>query len=157
MERLKSAVEADGGPSMIVATHYYNPDDERQLQGVSDPSQINQLYVSQKENESPEDKKKNRDNEKELHLQIDSAAKGEDDENGGGGNGETARNNPAKKFMEMGDTEIEVEEGRTYEKDVENVFGRKIALGLIALNWKMKEVSMKIIYKQAEKFLNKDN
>jgi hypothetical protein len=49
--------------------------------------------------------------------------------------------------MEMGDTDIEVEEGRAYEKDIENVFGRKIALGLIALNWKMKEVSMKIIYK----------
>ena len=43
--------------------------------------------------------------------------------------------------------EIEVEEGRQFEKDVENVFGRKIALGLIALNWKIKEVSMKIIYK----------
>ena len=59
--------------------------------------------------------------------------------------------------MEMGDTEIEVEEGRIYEKEVENVFGRKIALGLIALNWKMKEISMKIIYKQAEKFLSKEN
>ena len=59
--------------------------------------------------------------------------------------------------MEMGDTDIEVEEGRSFEKDVENVFGRKIALGLIALNWKIKEVSIKIIYKQAEKFLSKDS
>ncbi len=43
--------------------------------------------------------------------------------------------------------EIDVEEGRKFEKDVENVFGRKIALGLIALNWKIKEVSLKIIHK----------
>ena len=49
--------------------------------------------------------------------------------------------------MEMGDTEIEVEEGRTYEREVEVVFGRKIALALIAINWKIKEVAMKIIYK----------
>jgi hypothetical protein len=49
--------------------------------------------------------------------------------------------------MEMEDSEIEVEEGRTYEKDVEAVFGRKIALGLIALNWKYKELALKIIFK----------
>jgi hypothetical protein len=49
--------------------------------------------------------------------------------------------------MDMEDSEIEVEEGRTYERDVENVFGRKITLGLIALNWKYKETAMKIIFK----------
>lgn len=59
--------------------------------------------------------------------------------------------------MEMGDMEIEVEEGRPFERDVENVFGRKIALGLIAINWKIKEVSMKIILKQTEKFLNSEH
>lgn len=37
------------------------------------------------------------------------------------------------------------------------MFGRKIALGLIALNWKLKEVSMKIICKQSEKYLSKDH
>jgi hypothetical protein len=47
----------------------------------------------------------------------------------------------------MTDMEIEVEEGRAFEPSVENVFGRKMALGLIALNWKIKEVSMKIVYK----------
>ena len=58
--------------------------------------------------------------------------------------------------MDMDDAEIEVEEGRNYEKDVEQVFGRKLALALIALNWKHKETAMKIIYKQAEKYLNKE-
>jgi hypothetical protein len=47
----------------------------------------------------------------------------------------------------MADVDIEVEEGRPFEREVENIFGRKIALGLIAINWKIKEVSMKVVYK----------
>lgn len=47
----------------------------------------------------------------------------------------------------MDDTEIEVEEGRPYERDIENVFGRKIALSLIAINWKYKEIALKLIFK----------
>ena len=47
----------------------------------------------------------------------------------------------------MDDAEIEVEEGKTYEREVEIVFGRKIALGLIAINWKYKEIAMKIVVK----------
>jgi hypothetical protein len=41
-----------------------------------------------------------------------------------------------KKFLEMEDSEIEVEEGKTYEREIDTVFGRKIALGLIATNFK---------------------
>lgn len=54
----------------------------------------------------------------------------------------------------MEDAEIEVEESRQYERDIEVVFGRKIALGLIALNFKYKEIAMKIIIKHAEKLLS---
>jgi len=61
-----------------------------------------------------------------------------------------------RKFIDMNDAEIEAEEGRIYEKDIEVVFGRKIALGLIAVNWKYKEVALKLIYKQTEKFLTKE-
>jgi hypothetical protein len=50
-------------------------------------------------------------------------------------------------FMEMDDSEIEVEEGKNYEREIEVIFGRKIALGLIAINWKYKELALKIIYK----------
>lgn len=75
------------------------------------------------------------------------------DRDGGKGSGST---NPAKKFMDMPDSEIEVEEGRPYEKDIENIFGRKIALGLIAINWKFKETALKIIFKQAEKYLTRE-
>ena len=56
----------------------------------------------------------------------------------------------------MDDSEIEVEEGRNYERDVEKVFGRKIALGLIAINWKYKELALKVVYKQTEKILTKE-
>lgn len=54
----------------------------------------------------------------------------------------------------MDDSEIEVEEGKQYEREVEAVFGRKIALGLMALNFKFKEIAMKVILKHAEKLLS---
>lgn len=28
----------------MVATHYYNPDDDRHIKGISDPSKLNELY-----------------------------------------------------------------------------------------------------------------
>lgn len=63
------------------------------------------------------------------------------------------QSNPQKRFADMEESEIEVEEGRPFERDVEVVFGRKIALGLIAVNWKIKETALKIILKQTEKYL----
>jgi hypothetical protein len=47
----------------------------------------------------------------------------------------------------MDESEIEIEEGRIYEKDIENMFGRKVALSLIAVNWKHKEAAIKLIFK----------
>ena len=58
-----------------------------------------------------------------------------------------------KKFLDMDDSEVDVEEGRSYERDIETVFGRKIALGLIAVNFKYKEIAMKVILKHAERHL----
>ena len=55
----------------------------------------------------------------------------------------------------MEDSEIEVEDClKNYERDIEAVFGRKIALALIAVNFKFKEMGMKIILKHAEKLLS---
>jgi hypothetical protein len=28
----------------VVATHYYNPDDDREIKGVADPAKIDQYY-----------------------------------------------------------------------------------------------------------------
>ena len=58
--------------------------------------------------------------------------------------------------MEMDDSEIEIEDGKQIERDVEAIFGRKIALALLALNWKFKEMGLKVIYKQSEKFLTRE-
>ena len=67
--------------------------------------------------------------------------------------GPTGKVTGQKKFLEMEDSEIEVEEGKTYEREIDTVFGRKIALGLIAINFKFKEMAMKVIFKNAEKML----
>lgn len=66
---------------------------------------------------------------------------------------EGGKNLSQKRFLEMDESEIEVEEGKQFEKEVDNIFGRRIALGLIALNFKFKELSMKVILKNAEKLL----
>lgn len=34
----------------IVATHYYNPDDDREIKGVADPNKINELYQNEELN-----------------------------------------------------------------------------------------------------------
>ena len=71
-----------------------------------------------------------------------------------GDSGPSGKVSSQKKFLEIDDSEIEVEEGKTYEREVDNVFGRKIALGLIAINFKLKEMAMKMIFKNAEKQLS---
>lgn len=77
-------------------------------------------------------------------------------EEGSSGQGEVKQSGALtqKKFIDMDDGEIEIEEGKTLEKDIEAVFGRKIALGLIAMNFKFKEIAVKIILKHAEKILS---
>jgi hypothetical protein len=47
----------------------------------------------------------------------------------------------------MDDSEIEVEECKQYDKEIDSVFGRKIALGFMAVNFKFKEIALKIIVK----------
>ena len=39
---------------------------------------------------------------------------------------------------------------------IESVFGRKAALCLVSTNWKHKEQAIKMIYKQSEKTLGKN-
>lgn len=40
---------------------------------------------------------------------------------------------------------------------IESVFGRKIALAMLSLNWKYKEMAIKVAYKQVEKSLAKQD
>eukprot|EP00347_Sterkiella_histriomuscorum_P001332 403372439 len=131
IERIKRA-ESEAS---VVATHYYNPDDDREIKGIADPNLINEYY----QNQADDPDKLNADLDQQMQIQ------------------DSGKVNPSKKFMEMQDSEIEVEEGRPYERDIENIFGRKLALGLIAINWKFKETALKIIFKQAEKYLTKES
>ena len=105
VERLKRA-DNDGAQQLLVATHYYNPDDDREIKGFKDPS-------------------------KDLEKQIEELQQQEqqrigtdpDESNIIGDAGPTAKGTGQKRFLEMDDSEIEVEEGKTYEREIDNVFG----------------------------------
>lgn len=40
--------------------------------------------------------------------------------------------------------------------EISKVFGRKVALALIAVNWKYKEMALKMVHKQTEKALQRN-
>ena len=39
--------------NFVVATHYYNPDDEREIKGINDPNRIQAIYENERDGESP--------------------------------------------------------------------------------------------------------
>ena len=57
----------------------------------------------------------------------------------------------------MDDSEIALEPGCLPDLQIENEFGKKVAIALIAQEWKYKEIALKMIYKQAEKYLDLQN
>ena len=59
-----------------------------------------------------------------------------------------------KKFIDMDEADIKVEGAHKLDPLVDLVFSKKIALALLAVDWKYKEIALKIIYKQAEKQLD---
>ena len=50
---------------MVVATHYYNPDDEREIKGINDPNKLQEIYERPLDEESP-NKENNPDGEAPL-------------------------------------------------------------------------------------------
>lgn len=122
----------------VVATHYYNPDDERSLQGVGpDQSKIESLYTKQVDGEREEEENKEND------INADNADQNKESEK--------------KKFSEIEESEIAIESESKVDAQVQSVFGSKIARALIAVDWKYKEHALKVIYKNAEKFLDMAN
>lgn len=71
-----------------VVTHYYNPDDERAIQGAK-PDEINDLYMKTLQGEAA------------LQMQIDQAANGNDNE----GRADASK----KKLAEIDESEIEID------------------------------------------------
>jgi hypothetical protein len=55
----------------------------------------------------------------------------------------------------MDENDIQIPEDQKIDSRIESVFGRKIAIALLALDWKYKEMAMKVVSKQTEKALNK--
>lgn len=56
--------------------------------------------------------------------------------------------------MEMDEKDIPIDAEQKIDPQIELVFGRKIALSFLALDWKYKELALKIIYKQTDKYLD---
>jgi len=57
--------------------------------------------------------------------------------------------------VDIDEEDIEIAEDAVLDERIESVFGRKIALAVLSLNWKYKEMAIKVVSKQTEKSLNK--
>ena len=62
-----------------------------------------------------------------------------------------------KKFSELEENEIQIDQEEKVELGVVNVFGMKIARALVSIDWKHKEHAMKVVHKQVEKYMDMAN
>ena len=67
------------------------------------------------------------------------------------------KKNAHRQFVEMSIDDIKIEPESKVDEQVKQVFGEKVALAMIAADWKFKEIGMKLIFKQAEKYLDVQN
>jgi hypothetical protein len=61
-----------------------------------------------------------------------------------------------KGFDQVEEIDIQIDDECEIHPRVEVCFGRKVALGLIAADWKIKEMSIKYMTKRLEKLLTKN-
>jgi hypothetical protein len=54
----------------------------------------------------------------------------------------------------MDDADIKIEGDAIIDQKIEEVFGKKVALAMNAIDWRFKEIGMKVIYKFTEKYLD---
>lgn len=54
----------------------------------------------------------------------------------------------------MDEKDIEIDADQKLDQKIELVYGRKIALSFLAQDWKYKELALKIVYKQTDKYLD---
>ena len=57
----------------------------------------------------------------------------------------------------MDDADIKVEPDSKLDMEIEKVFGHKVALAMNAIDWKFKEIALKVIYKFTERYLDVQN
>ena len=116
------------GDAPVVATHYYNPDDERSITGVGQNKEaIDKLY-SEKPQEGAEVPQEPLD-KKDL----------------------------IKKFLEMDESEIKIEDDMEHDPCIEKEFTKKIAKSLVSTDWHFKELALKQIFKQMNLLLDDMN
>jgi hypothetical protein len=113
----------------VVATHYYNPDDDRTIQQLGGGEDAAKALLKKAEEEQAAEVKQGEE-------------EGED------------KKSFHQKFMEMDEKDIQIDAEQKADAQIELVFGRKIALSFLALDWKYKELALKIIYKQTDKYLD---
>jgi hypothetical protein len=58
------------------------------------------------------------------------------------------------RFLEMEESEMEVEEDKSADPLVKQVFGSKLARSLVCSDWRFKEMGLKQIYKQVSGWLD---
>lgn len=105
-----------------------NQEDERSIQGVGhDSNKANELYTTK--------------------------ADGEEEGKQGSGDKEENKKNSLVNFHFMNDDDIKLEVGSKPDIEIDRVFGRKVSLGVLAIDWKLKESALKIMYKMTDKFL----
>lgn len=136
-----------GAQQPVVVTHYYNPDDERLINGVgADENKMKELYTVQVDGEQAE-ADHNKENDQD-YLNGPMAP---------GNQNQTSQADDKKKFSEMKEEDIEIEEDAVIETQIEQVFGTKVARAVIALDWKIKEHALKVIFKNSDKLLDMSN
>lgn len=106
-----------------MATHYHNPDDERKIQPIADIAIIEEQI-----------------NQASTNADVTGGIFVED---GGLGGGPM----PMQNLTDIEEHDIEIEDDAEMDPRIEVVFGRKVAIGLIASNWKYKEMAIKVVCK----------
>ena len=104
-----------------------NPDDEREIKGVKDEDEIKDMYKN------------------EVNLVMSPS----------GGQLNVSGSAQKKNLNDVDEHDIDVEDDGEMHPRIENIYGRKITIALIAADWKYKEMAVKYIGKQTEKMLSK--
>jgi hypothetical protein len=63
--------------------------------------------------------------------------------------------NAKRTLADIDENDIDIDDDGELHGRVEAVFGRKVALGLIAADWKIKEMAIKHVHKKFEKAMAK--
>jgi hypothetical protein len=131
VHRLQTAGSGLAADGKNIARHYVGPEDDRKIAGVQDAAAIQAMYAEKEKGGLGEEEAG------ELGVQANPFISAK------------------KQLNDVEESEIEIPEDATVDARIESVFGRKVGLAMLALNWKYKEMAVKVVSKTTEKTLNK--